>query len=142
MLSDRFNVRQFLYICKKIYMAKKSVNKEEIELLKTIMESALEKKAEDILILNLGKIGTAVTKYFVICSGNSEVQVNTIAQYIEYNVRMKVKDRPWKKEGFENCEWVLLDYVNVVVHVFQPKSREFYRLEQLWADAEPLILNN
>ena len=67
-----------------------------------------------------GKIENAITQYFVICTGNSQTHVNTIAQYIEYNVRAKLKDRPWKKEGFENAEWVLLDYVNVVVHVFQP----------------------
>ncbi len=120
-------------------MAKKKITSEVTELLLAINESMLEKKAEDILILDLSKIGNAVTQYFVICTGNSQTHVNTIAQYVEYNVRNQVKDRPWKKEGFENAEWILLDYVNVVVHVFQPQAREFYRLEQLWADAEPFI---
>lgn len=120
-------------------MIKKKINSEVTDLLLAINESMLEKKAEDILILDLGKIENAITQYFVICTGNSQTHVNTIAQYIEYNVRAKLKDRPWKKEGFENAEWVLLDYVNVVVHVFQPQAREFYRLEQLWADAEPFI---
>lgn len=120
-------------------MVKKKINSEVTDLLLAINESMLEKKAEDILILDLGKIENAITQYFVICTGNSQTHVNTIAQYIEYNVRANLKDRPWKKEGFENAEWVLLDYVNVVVHVFQPQAREFYRLEQLWADAEPFI---
>ncbi len=120
-------------------MVKKKITSEVTDLLLAINESMLEKKAEDILILDLGKIENAITQYFVICTGNSQTHVNTIAQYIEYNVRAKLKDRPWKKEGFENAEWVLLDYVNVVVHVFQPQAREFYRLEQLWADAEPFI---
>ncbi len=120
-------------------MAKRKISSETQDLLLAINESMLEKKAEDILILNLGKIENAITQYFVICTGNSNTHVNTIAQYVEFNVRAKLKDRPWKKEGFENSEWILLDYVNVVVHVFQPQARSFYRLEQLWADAEPFI---
>ncbi|HNQ67133.1 MAG TPA: ribosome silencing factor [Bacteroidales bacterium] len=123
-------------------MAKKRVDKETTLLLKAIKESMLEKKAEDIIVLNLEKIDNAITNYFIICSGNSETHVNTIAQYIEYNVNNTIKEKPWKKEGYEICEWVLLDYINVVVHVFQPKSREFFRLEQLWADAETLLINN
>jgi ribosome-associated protein len=120
-------------------MAKRKISSETQDLLLAINESMLEKKAEDILILNLGKIENAITQYFVICTGNSNTHVNTIAQYVEFNVRAQLKDRPWKKEGFENSEWILLDYVNVVVHVFQPQARSFYRLEQLWADAEPFI---
>lgn len=123
-------------------MAKKRIKKDTTLLLKAIQESMLEKKAEDILILNLDKIENSITDFFIICSGNSETHVNTIAQYIEFNVTKTIKEKPWKKEGYENCEWVLLDYINVVVHVFQPKSREFYRLEQLWADAEQVLINN
>lgn len=123
-------------------MAKKRIIDDTEGLLKAINESLLEKKAEDILILDLKKIGGAVCDYFVICTGNSEVHVNTLAQFVEQNVKLKTKERPWQKEGLENCEWALLDYVNVVVHVFQPKPRDFYRLEQLWADAEPYLINN
>ncbi|HOZ30032.1 MAG TPA: ribosome silencing factor [Bacteroidales bacterium] len=123
-------------------MAKKRKDKEVTKLLKLIQESMLEKKAEDILILDLGKIENSVTDYFIICSGNSETHVNTIAQFVEHNVQKSLNEKAWKKEGFENCEWILLDYVNIVVHIFQPKSRDFYRLEQLWADAETLLIKN
>jgi ribosome-associated protein len=112
------------------------------QLLKAINESILDKKGENIINLNLGKIENAITKYFVICSGTSNTHVNTIAQYIEHNVREKLRDKPWKKEGFENSEWILLDYVNIVVHVFQPEAREFYKLEQLWADAEHCVVGS
>ena len=116
-------------------MNKKKRSEDEI-LLSIINESILEKKGENIIIMNLQNLENPVTKYFVICSGASSVHTNTLAEYIEYNVRQTIKERPWKKEGFENCEWILLDYVTVVVHIFQPQSREFYNLEKLWADAE------
>lgn len=123
-------------------MRKKAVDKEIKILLKTINEALLDKKAENILILNLGTIENTITDFFVICSGNSSVHVSTLADSLESTVRTAIKEKPWKKEGFENCEWVLLDYVNVVVHIFQPQSREFYRLEQLWADAEPYLIKS
>lgn len=120
-------------------MTKKNIDDAQ-ELLLAIYDSILEKKGEDILILNIGKIPNSVTNYFVICHGNSDVHVNTIAQFVEHNVRKTTREKAWKKEGYENSEWILLDYVNVVVHIFQKKSREFYRLEELWADAEPVEL--
>jgi len=109
-------------------------------LVKVINDSLLEKKGEDILILDLKKTGTSVCDYFVICTGKSETHVNTLAQYVEHNVQEVLKDKPWQKEGYENKEWILLDYVNVIVHVFQSKSRNFYRLEQLWADGEVITI--
>lgn len=121
-------------------MAKRSNENETLLLLKTINESILEKKGEELLNLNLQKIENSVCKYFVICSGNSNTQVSSIAQFVEHNVREKIKERPWKKEGYENSEWILLDYVNIVVHIFQPVARDFYRLEQLWADAEAVAI--
>ncbi|HOK37063.1 MAG TPA: ribosome silencing factor [Bacteroidales bacterium] len=120
-------------------MAKKN-NDDAQELLLAIYDSILEKKGEDILILNIGKIPNSVTNYFVICHGNSDIHVNTIAQYVEHNVRKTLREKAWKKEGYENSEWILLDYVNVVVHIFQKRSRDFYRLEELWADAEQVEL--
>jgi len=117
-------------------MARKKIDGDTLELLNVINESILEKKGENIINLNLQNIENAITKYFVICSGNSNTHVNAIAEYVEFHVREKLKEKPWKKEGFENSEWILLDYVTVVVHIFQNQSREFYRLEQLWADAE------
>jgi ribosome-associated protein len=123
-------------------MAKKRIVDDIDGLLKAIHDSLAEKKAEDILILNLRKTGSSVCDYFVICTGNSDVHVNTLAQFTELHVKTQVKEKPWKREGLENNEWVLLDYVNVVVHIFQPKSRDFYRLEQLWADAEQVLIKN
>ena len=122
-------------------MKKKTISEDEI-LLNVINESILEKKGISLTTLNLQGIENAVTKYFVICSGSSNTHTNTIAEYIEYNVRQKIKEKPWKKEGFENCEWILLDYVTVVVHIFQPETREFYSLEKLWADAEQYKILN
>lgn len=125
-------------------MIKKIITNDAQTLIKVINESILEKKGEDILILDSQKTGSSVCDYFVICTGNSETHVNTLAQYIEHNVKKILDDKVWQKEGYENKEWILLDYVNVMVHVFQAKSRNFYRLEQLWADGEivEIDLNN
>jgi ribosome-associated protein len=121
-------------------MAKKIITDETQILLNTINEAILDKKGENLINLDLQKIDNAITKYFVICSGMSNTHVNTLAEYVEYHVKEKLKEKVWKKEGFENCEWILLDYVTIVVHIFQNESREFYRLEQLWADAEVIMV--
>ena len=76
-----------------------------------------------------------MSNYFIICHGNTKIQVEAIAEAIEENVRQKIADKPWHKEGLENAEWILLDYVDVVVHIFQESTRSFYNLEKLWADA-------
>lgn len=94
---------------------------------------ALTKKAERINILNLKKL-TSITDYFVICSGSTDIQVKAIADAITDG--LKKEARPWHIEGYSNLQWVLLDYVDVVVHVFQNEIREYYDLERLWADAE------
>ena len=112
-------------------MTKKNIDDAQ-ELLLAIYDSILEKKGEDILILNIGKIPNSVTNYFVICHGNSDVHVNTIAQFVEHNVRKTTREKAWKKEGYENSEWILLDYGGVIVHIFQESDRSFYSLEKLW----------
>lgn len=122
-------------------MTKKRIESETLKLLNIINESILEKKGENIININLQKIDNAITKYFVVCSGTSNTHVNTIAEYVEYNVKKQLGEKVWKKEGFENSEWVLLDFVSIVVHVFQPEARGFYRLEKLWADAESIIIS-
>jgi ribosome-associated protein len=104
-------------------------------LTKAIVAGIQEKKGKDILSLNLKKIPNAVSDIFVLCSGNSSTQVEAIADSVEDVVRKTLGDKPWHKEGFENAEWILLDYVNVVVHIFQDHSRMFYNLEKLWDDA-------
>lgn len=100
-----------------------------------IVKGIQEKKGKDILSFNLAKIPNAVTNYFVLCDGNTKIQVEAIAESVEEEVRKANKGKPWHKEGFENAEWILLDYVDVVVHIFQEDTRAFYNLEKLWADA-------
>jgi ribosome-associated protein len=93
-----------------------------------------EKKAEDILVLDLRKL-SAVTDFFVVASGSSSTHVGALAEHVEDTLR-EAGLRPWHTEGYSAQRWVLLDYVHVVVHVFHPKTREFYLLERLWGDAE------
>jgi len=106
------------------------------KLVQSIIHGIQDKKGNGIIGLNLLNLNNSVSNYFVICHGNTKVQVEAIAESVEENVRKKLGDKPWHKEGFENAEWILLDYVDVVVHIFQESTRTFYNLEKLWADAE------
>ncbi len=101
-----------------------------------------EKKGADIVVINLKNIGNAVASYFVICTGNSDTQVQAIAESVEKEVYLHCKEDPWHKEGFQNKEWVLLDYVDVVVHVFKKDVRSFYGIEELWGDAEVIEIED
>jgi ribosome-associated protein len=83
-----------------------------------------------------------VADYFVICSGNSNTQVSSIAGNVEKKVRNELQDRPWHVEGSENAMWVLVDYISVVVHVFQKHIREYYDIEELWGDAKVITVEN
>lgn len=94
-----------------------------------------EKKASEIMIMDLKHVKHAVSDYFVICSGTSDTQIDAISEAIEEHVREHSKQKPWKKEGQQNREWILIDYVDVVAHVFSQDKREFYALEELWGDA-------
>ncbi|MDO5654886.1 MAG: ribosome silencing factor [Flavobacteriaceae bacterium] len=114
-------------------MTKKTVTNKLVE---TIVDSIDDIKGEDITILDLKEIDNAVSEYFIICSGNSNTQVAAIAANIEKKVRNLVKERPINVEGAEVAKWVLLDYGNVVVHVFQKPVREYYNLESMWGDAK------
>jgi ribosome-associated protein len=105
------------------------------QLAETIKKAILEKKGENVVLLDLKKIQAAVCDYFVICHGNSNIQVAAIAQEIEKEVKQKHQENVYHKEGYENAQWILLDYANVVVHVFQEETRTYYGLERLWADA-------
>jgi ribosome-associated protein len=106
------------------------------ELLGTIIKGIQEKKGREIISMDFSKVGNNITDYFVVCDGNSNVQVSAIADSVEAEVKKSLGIRPWHKEGFENAEWILLDYIDVVVHIFQENSRKFYQLESLWADAD------
>ncbi|MDB5116944.1 MAG: rsfS [Mucilaginibacter sp.] len=95
-----------------------------------------EKKGNDIVRLDLRNIHSSVTDYFVVCHADSATQVKAIANSIEDEVYKALKQEPWRKEGLEYGEWILLDYVNVVIHVFRTDKREYYGVEDLWGDAE------
>lgn len=122
-------------------MAKKATKKkkkkdEPAELVDAIISAIQEKKGKEIVCLDLRKIQNAVCDFFIVCEGTSRTQVSAIADFIADEVKKHLGERPYHTEGFQNAEWILLDYVNVVVHVFQKETRDFYRLEALWADAE------
>ncbi len=95
-----------------------------------------EKKGNDIVRLDLRNIHSSVTDYFVICHADSATQVKAIANSIEDEIYKALKQDPWRKEGLEYGEWILLDYVNVVIHIFRTDKREYYGVEDLWGDAE------
>ena len=95
-----------------------------------------EKKGNDIVRLDLRNINSSVSDYFVICHADSATQVKAIANSIEDEIYKAIQQDPWRKEGLEYGEWILLDYVNVVIHVFRTDKREFYGVEELWGDAE------
>lgn len=105
------------------------------ELSNIVVKGMEEIKAEDIVIMDLRKVKGAVSDFFIICSGNSDTQIEAIAQSIEDEVKAESKERPWRKEGFTNREWILMDYVNVVAHIFKKGKREHYAVEELWGDA-------
>lgn len=105
-------------------------------LIEKIVEAIQDTKGKDIKLLDLTKIENSAADYFIICSANSNTQVNAIAGNIEKKVRNELKNRPWHVEGTENAMWILVDYISVVVHIFQKHIREFYDLEDLWSDAQ------
>lgn len=105
-------------------------------LINNILEGILDKKGEDILVLNLDKVENAFCSTFIVCHAESNTQVNAIADSIEKKVKEELKENVHHREGIENSIWVLLDYVDVLVHVFQKEYREYYKLEELWGDAQ------
>ena len=111
----------------------KTISSEQLSQL--VVHGMQEKKAVDIVVLDLRDVKNAVTDYFVICSGNSDTQVDAITNSIEEQVYKSLGEDPWHKEGKVNREWILLDYVDVVAHVFKKDRRSFYALEDLWGDA-------
>lgn len=117
-------------------MTKKKGQATAKELTSVIIEGIQDKKGVNITCMDLKELDGAVTDYFIICEGNSSTQIDAIKDSIEKLVREKLGEKPWHVEGTANLEWVLMDYVNVVVHIFNREKREFYNLEGLWADAE------
>lgn len=115
-------------------MIKKEAGQDQ--LIATILEGIEEVKGQGIDILDLREIDNMVCEYFIICNGTSNTQVSAIVNSVQKTVSKKLKDKPWHVEGLQNAEWVLMDYVNVVVHVFQKHIREYYDIESLWGDAK------
>ena len=113
-------------------------NKGTDQLITEIVRGIEEIKGQDIEILDLREIENTVCDYFVICNGTSNTQVNAIVNSVQKLVSKALQEKPWHVEGSNNAEWVLLDYVHVVVHVFQKQIRNFYNIEGLWGDATSL----
>ena len=118
-------------------ITKKTVKKvdDTERLLKCVVEGMQEKKASDIVVMDLREVTNAVADYFVICSGNSDKQLEAISDSVDEVVYKDLKEKPWHSEGKNNKEWMILDYINVVTHVFRKDRRQFYSLEKLWGDA-------
>jgi len=106
------------------------------DLVESIVGGMQNIKGKDIVVLDLTELPNAVTDYFIIATGDSSTQVEGMASSVVRKTRTELKEKPWHEEGVGNSEWILLDYVNVVVHIFYRETREFYNLEDLWADAK------
>jgi len=105
-----------------------------LKLEEIVIEGILEKKGKNIISIDFSEQQNSICKKFVICNGDSNTHVKAIANSVEEIVKKKLKENVWRKEGFENSLWILLDYSDVVVHIFQTQQREYYKLENLWAD--------
>lgn len=117
-------------------MAKNRLTKESTSISEIVIHGIQEKKGNEIVRLDLRNIHSSVVDYFVVCHAESSTQVIAIASSVEKEVYKSLKQLPWKKEGLQNGEWVLLDYIDVVVHIFKTDKRSFYGIEDLWGDAE------
>jgi ribosome-associated protein len=112
------------------------------QLVDAIVEGIQEKKGTNIVILDMREIEGSICQFFILCDGNSNTQVDAIGDSVEDYVREKLNEKPYHIEGKQNAEWILVDYVDVVVHVFQRPIRSFYNLEGLWADAKRTDIEN
>lgn len=122
-------------------MGKKIIQKSKktdntAELLSVVIDAMQEKKAQNVVSLNLSEIQNSICKYFVICNADSHTQVAAISDNIEEKTHEKLNEKVWRRNGIENAFWVILDYGDIVIHIFQTEQRNFYKLEELWADAE------
>ncbi len=111
------------------------------KLFKVIIKAIQEKKAEQIVSLDLRKIPEAVADFFIICQAGNTTQLKAIADSVEDRVKQECGERPFKHEGRQALQWILIDYVNIVVHVMLPEPRKFYQLEEMWSDA-PMMEHN
>ena len=106
------------------------------KIFKSIIQAILDKKGENVISLDLKKVHEAAADFFIICEANNTTQLKAIADFIDYEVKNKCGDLPYKTEGKQGGQWLLIDYINVVVHIMHPEARNFYKLEELWSDAD------
>jgi ribosome-associated protein len=112
------------------------------KIFKTIIHGIQEKKGENIISLDLRKIPEAVADFFIICQASNPTQLRAIADSIEAEVKEKCEESPYKHEGKQASQWILIDYISVVVHVMLPETRKFYQLEEMWSDASGMEHND
>ncbi|MBD0332519.1 MAG: ribosome silencing factor [Chitinophagaceae bacterium] len=105
------------------------------KIFKTIIRAIQEKKGENIISLDLRKIHEAVADFFIICEAGNQPQIRAISEFVEEQVKKKCDEMPYHHEGKQALQWVLIDYINIVVHVMMPETRKFYKLEEMWSDA-------
>ena len=105
------------------------------KIIKTIILAIQQKKGENIISLDLRKIPEAVADFFIICEANNQPQIRAISDFVEEQVKKKCEEIPYRHEGMKNLQWVVIDYINVVVHIMLPETRKFYKLEEMWSDA-------
>jgi ribosome-associated protein len=106
------------------------------KIFKAIIHAIQEKKGENIISLDLRKIPEAVADFFIICEAGSSTQIKAIADFVEVHLKGVLNESPYRHEGHHGMHWVLIDYVNIVVHIMLPETRKFYKLEEMWSDAE------
>jgi len=109
---------------------------------KSIIKAIQDKKGENIVSVDLRKIPEAVADFFIICEATTNTQVKAISDFVEVKVKEECDETPYKHEGFHALQWVLIDYVNIVVHIMQPEQRKFYKLEEMWSDGELMEHND
>ncbi len=112
------------------------------KIFKTIIKAIQEKKGENIISLDLRKIPEAVSDFFIICEASNNTLLKAIADFVEFEVKEKCGELPYKHEGHSGQQWILIDYINIVVHVMLPEPRKFYQLEELWSDAPGMEHND
>lgn len=117
---------------------KKSVTRitKRSKIIKTIINAIRDKKGEKIISLDLRKVNEAVADFFIVCEASNQPQVRAIADFVREELKLKCNEYPYRHEGYQKLSWVLIDYVNVVVHVMLSDTRKFYKLEEMWNDAE------
>ncbi|MDX9747677.1 MAG: ribosome silencing factor [Paludibacter sp.] len=123
-------------------MKKRIKDLENEQIVKNIVEGIQERKGKEIVVVDMNRLKEAPCSYFVICEGDSTVHVNAVAHSIQEYVQEKIQVKPYAADGFENAEWIAMDYGQIIVHVFQRHARQYYDIEHLWADADLQKIEN